>query len=148
MAEGKKPGRGMFTGWKAKDWTSPETLDRDPHTPREYPTGPMKTTSKYGKRYDQAFQQEAVRLLVQSGRSPESVAQELGISTWSLRRWKDKQLAQAGEVITEEGEKVGAAQLAKELREARKQIEYLTRQREILKKAMSILSAEPTGGMR
>jgi hypothetical protein len=39
-------------------------------------------------------------------------------------------------------------QMFKKIREQQKEIEYLKRQREILKKAMSILGEEPNSGMR
>lgn len=35
-----------------------------------------------------------------------------------------------------------------EIRRLQREVEYLRRQREILKKAMSILSEDPTSGMR
>lgn len=40
------------------------------------------------------------------------------------------------------------ADAAAEIRRLQREVEYLRRQREILKKAMSILSEEPQSGMR
>ncbi|HEX2956495.1 MAG TPA: transposase [Chitinispirillaceae bacterium] len=39
------------------------------------------------KRYDDAFKQDAVRTLVQSGRPVTSVAEELGIEQSNLHKW-------------------------------------------------------------
>jgi cell division protein FtsB len=39
-------------------------------------------------------------------------------------------------------------QMFEKIRQQQKEIEYLKRQREILKKAMSILGEEPNSGMR
>lgn len=44
------------------------------------------------KRYDEAFKRSAVELWLQGGKSVETIATELGISTQSLKQWK-KQLA-------------------------------------------------------
>ena len=46
------------------------------------------------------------------------------------------------------GEMKSPEEMAKIIREQHKEIEYLKRQREILKKAMSILGEEPNPGMR
>lgn len=53
----------------------------------------MKTTTKNrgtsptGKRYDEAFKLDAVRLLQQTGRSRAQVARDLGVSTITLAAW-------------------------------------------------------------
>ena len=107
----------------------------------------MKSMSNYAKRYDQRFRDEAVRLLIESGRPISEIASELGVSVWSLRRWKQLALEAMGEVAID-GEKKPAAELEKELQAARREIAYLKQQRAILKKAMSILGEESTGGMR
>ena len=52
---------------------------------------------------------------------------------------------QPGEI---NGELKSPEEMAKIIREQHKEIEYLKRQREILKKAMSILGEEPNPGMR
>jgi transposase len=45
------------------------------------------TTSKYGKRFDEEFQRNAVRMLESGERTIGQLSQELGVSTWSLKRW-------------------------------------------------------------
>lgn len=49
------------------------------------------TTSKYGKRFDEEFQRDAVRMLESGERSIGQLSQELGVSTWRLHRWSKLQ---------------------------------------------------------
>jgi hypothetical protein len=46
------------------------------------------------------------------------------------------------------GEQMSAEEMLEKIRQQQSEIEYLKRQREILKKAMSILGEEPHSGMR
>src|SRR4029079_3418313 len=46
----------------------------------------MQPNNKCGQRYDAEFKENAVAL-VKSGRTLRAVAGDLGVSTWSLRRW-------------------------------------------------------------
>jgi transposase len=46
--------------------------------------------TKRRKKYTKEFKIEAVRLLERSGRSQEEIAEELGMSSSSLSRWKQK----------------------------------------------------------
>jgi prefoldin subunit 5 len=47
-----------------------------------------------------------------------------------------------------DGEHQSPEQMAKTIRQLHKEVDYLKRQREILKKAMSIVGEEPNPGMR
>ena len=102
----------------------------------------MKNTKSSGLRYSEAFKQHAIELLLTGSMSMNQLAKELGITLDSLRTWKAKYLQRAGSV-QRDGQKVSAADLEKELRELRQENEYLRRQREILKKALGILSDGP-----
>ena len=96
-------------------------------------------SSKFARRYDREFKQNAVAL-IQSGRSISEVARDLGVSHWSLSRWvKD---AQSGHNLSEPKTLSAATPEQRELRRLRQENDYLRRQRDILKKACSILSAE------
>ena len=97
--------------------------------------------------YDQAFQKSAAEMVIAGGKSIVEVARDLGIHKTTLRGWKNKLLKQMGEVQVN-GQPRSAVQLEADNRQLRKELEYVKRQREILKKAMSILGEEPTGGMR
>ena len=90
--------------------------------------------NRKGKRYSEEFQQKAVRIL-EAGRSLAQLSRELGVSTWSLRRWTTRHGAGS------------AVSLAVELAEVRAELRTVTRQREILKKALAILGQESPSGI-
>lgn len=92
--------------------------------------------SKRGRRYDQQFKADAVAL-VKSGRTAVEVARDLGVSTWSVRYW----IKQAEQGALRES-KVLALETPeqRELRRLRQENDYLRRQRDILKKALAIVS--------
>jgi transposase len=95
--------------------------------------------SKFARRYDREFKHDAVAL-VQGGRSITEVARDLGVSHWSLTRWvKD---LQRGQPLSEPATLSAETPEQRELRRLRQQTDYLRRQRDILKKALGILSAE------
>jgi len=107
----------------------------------------MKNTKSSGLRYSDAFKQPAVELLLTGNMSMSQLAKELGVTHDSVRMWKAKYLQRAGSV-QRNGQSLSAADLEKELRELGQENEHLRRQREILKKALGILSDGPqTNGM-
>jgi len=96
-------------------------------------------SSRFARRYDREFKQNAVAL-IEGGRSISEVARDLGVSHWSLSRWvKD---AQSGQKLSEPKTHSAETPEQRELRRLRQENDYLRRQRDILKKACSILSAE------
>ena len=97
--------------------------------------------------YDQEFRDRAVEMVIHSGKSQAQVARELGVSEYSLNLWKKAYLARTKPAEVG-GEQLNLEQLVDKIRQQHKEIEYLKRQREILKKAMSILGEEPNNGMR
>jgi transposase len=96
-------------------------------------------SSKFARRYDREFKQNAVAL-IQSGRSVSEVARDLGVSHWSLSRWV--KAAQSDQDLSEPKTLSAETPEQRELRRLRQENDYLRRQRDILKKACSILSAE------
>lgn len=96
-------------------------------------------SSKFARRYDREFKEDAVAL-VQRGRTVTEVARDLGVSHWSLSRWVRD--AEAGHNLSESKTLVAETPEQRELRRLRQQVAYLERQRDILKKACGILSAE------
>ena len=96
-------------------------------------------STKFARRYDREFKENAVAL-IRGGRSITEVSRDLGVSHWSLSRWlKD---AQRGQVLSEPRTLSSETPEQRELRRLRQENDYLRRQRDILKKACSILSAE------
>ena len=85
--------------------------------------------------YDTAFRQGAVDLVINSGRPLKRVAADLGVSANALRTWRDLALSKrrAGVLPAGEGEPPFADPTAK-IRRLQREVEYLRRQREILKK--------------
>ena len=102
---------------------------------------------KVQKRYNEEFKRQAVELLIHSGKRQAQVARELGVSDYTLTLWKRAYLGQLkpGEL---EGEQLSPKEMFEKIRQLQKENEYLKRQREILKKAMSIVGEEPNPGMR
>lgn len=98
------------------------------------------------KRYDEEFQKDAVETLINGNRSLRQLARELGVNPQTLRKWKDvylgKKARQSGKEIAD------VKQTYEELRKLKVENATLKRQRDILKKALSILSEPPAGGMR
>ena len=99
----------------------------------------MEIRNKSGRRYDREFKENAVAL-VRSGRSAVEVARDLGVSTWSLRAWVRG--VNLGQALSEPKTLAEETPEQRELRRLRQQVAYLERQRDILKKAVGILSAE------
>jgi len=93
--------------------------------------------NKSGRRYDAGFKESAIEL-IKSGRSFNEVAEDLGVSAWTIRMWV-KRHDQGQEL----NQRKALAELTPEQRENRRlrqEIEYLRRQRDILKKALAIVS--------
>jgi transposase len=103
---------------------------------------------KKGTSYLKEFREEAVRYWLSSGKKATEVARELGVSDWSLHRWH-KEMEQVSVPIPTENVQLNALELAKENGRLRRELEAMTQQREILKKAIPIFSAEnPKGNLR
>ena len=103
---------------------------------------------KKGCGYPAEFREEAVRYWLSSGRKASEVASELGMSAWSLNRWR-KALEQIEVPASGACAELNALELAKENGRLRRENEALSRQRDILKKAIGICPADtPPGGSR
>jgi len=103
--------------------------------------------------YTPEFRQGAIDLLRTSGKPLTQVARELGVSANSLRNWKARLLGASrnpgsGAGGDAPGPSASAEQLWDENVRLRREVEYLKRQREILKKAASILAHDPQLGMQ
>ena len=98
------------------------------------------------RKYDEEFKRDAVELLLTGDRDLKPLARDLGVCPTTLREWRDRYLS---ERESSQGPPRGAGPLevAEELRRLRKENESLKRQREILKKALGILSEPSPGGM-
>jgi len=97
----------------------------------------MEQSNKCGRRYDAEFKESAVAL-VRSGRTVIAVARDLGVSPWSLRRWVAGQTNGAG--LGQSKRLAAETPEQRENRRLRQELDYLRRQRDILKKALAIVS--------
>jgi transposase len=95
------------------------------------------------KRYDINFKRSAVELWLAGGKSVEQIASELGLSTQSIKKWK-KELAALP--ATGPGQR-SAQQLEEENRRLKRELQYVSRQRDILKKTLGIISNPNDNGL-
>jgi transposase len=90
------------------------------------------------KRFTKAFEDEAVRLALTSGRTRRLVAQDLGIGLSTLTRWigrsKDRQAASPTSSDRPD--------LTAELKRLRQENEILRQERDILKRATAFFARE------
>ena len=89
------------------------------------------------RRFTAEFKNETVRLLEESGRPLQAVAEELGGYANQLRTWRNERLA-AGSAEALARQKAEAAELARLRREAKR----LEQENEILKRAAAFFARE------
>ena len=94
-----------------------------------------KSKTDHGRVIDDEFRREAVRILASSGRTIRAVADDLGIGTSSLGKWK-RDLDRA-ELMAGPHEDV-----QKELARLRRENELLRVERDLLKKATAFFAKE------
>ena len=102
------------------------------------------TQSKYGRRFDEEFKREVAALASRPGARQEQVARDLGVSPYSVSRWK-KLYGQTTEPASASG--VSVAELERRIKALERENADLREQRAILKKAVAIVSEAPRGGM-
>lgn len=104
--------------------------------------------SRTGRRYDETFKRDAVRLRQQTGRPRAQVARDLGVSEVSLSAWEVRYGSEGAAVTPRSGATkaaagpLGAVAALAEVGRLRAELEHMTRQRDILKKAMAIMGQD------
>ena len=101
-----------------------------------------------GGAYPPEFREEAVRYWLSSGHTLKQVASDLGVSPECLRLWRRQLDSPSQETTKDEAgaptqtqSNTGELALAREVGQLRRELEVMTRQRDILKKASSQRSA-------
>ncbi|HBA84144.1 MAG TPA: hypothetical protein DCZ95_08630 [Verrucomicrobia bacterium] len=97
------------------------------------------------RKYDKTFKNDAVNRVIRTGKTCAEVGRELGIKGNILAKWRQETL-EAGGTSAGAGEALNPKDLAEGLRAARREIEDLREQRDILKKALSIFSLPSSSG--
>jgi transposase len=92
------------------------------------------------KYYSLEFKTEAVRLVIQSGKTIKQVAEELGIQFWTLKGWMKKYGKGELEGLVASGLKMSPEE---ENRLLKKELTDVTEERDILKKAIAVFSKKP-----
>jgi transposase len=98
--------------------------------------------NRSGRRYDREFKNNAVAL-VRSGRTITEVARDLGVSKWSLGHWVRQ--AEECQMLSEPKTLTLETPEQRELRRLRQELEYVSRQRDILSlnRSTCFLSVKP-----
>ncbi len=91
--------------------------------------------------YTAEFKREAVRLSEQAGVSVVQIAQELGVSDYSLYKWR-KQARESGGIAFPGNGKVALTAEQQENQRLRQELERVKQERDILKKATMYFAKE------
>ena len=97
------------------------------------------TQSKFGRRFDEEFKREVTALASKPGAKQEQVARDLGVSPYSVARWKKQY--RGGPAVSTPG--VSVQELERRIRLLERENADLREQRAILKKAVAIFSEPP-----
>ena len=101
---------------------------------------PVLPEIKRRKKFDRNFKQQAVTLWINSGKSAQVMAAELGLRDKHLYDWKKA-------LVPVPGAKLSVAELEAQNLALRRDNDLLRQQRDILKKTLGILSEPPANGM-
>ncbi len=93
-----------------------------------------------GKRYDKEFKIEAVRLASETGNTQTQIQRDLGIGQGMISRWKRELNLDAEHAFPGKG---NLKPQDEEMRNLKREVEKLRRERDILKKAVAIFSEDP-----
>jgi transposase len=98
-------------------------------------------SKKHGNRYSTEFKQEAVRLLLTSGKTAQQLARELGVTGVSLANWREEAIRNGDhpEQAKLDSVRVHYSVLRLENERLKKELQVVRQEREILKKSLGIL---------
>lgn len=96
--------------------------------------------TKARRSYSREFKEEAVRLVVEGGRTGHEVALELGVPASSVNRWRKQLEADGPEAFPGKGRLKSTDE---EMRRLERELRHMREERDILKKAVAIFSKGP-----
>jgi transposase len=102
----------------------------------------QRSPSRRRRQFDEEFKRSAVELLESGERTAVQLGRELGVSDCSLGKWK-RQYGRQGQACHSG---LGAEQ--SRIAELERELAAVSRQRDILKKALAILGQEPNNSTR
>ena len=94
---------------------------------------------KKRRKYTDEFKRDAVNRVLRTAKSCTKVGEELGINPNMLARWRREQIGDMDKASAPE-EQLKPSEMAEMLAEARREVEDLREQRDILKKTLSIFT--------
>ena len=112
---------------------------------------PIRPNISKGGSYPPEFREEAVRYWLSSGQTLVTVASDLGLSPQCLRDWRKQMESQVNSttaiatVVNGDDGNPNDLALAREIGQLRRELEAMTRQRDILKKAISAARSRAPG---
>jgi transposase len=95
------------------------------------------------RRYDDEFKADAVRQVLNTGKTAAEVARNLGINSILLARWKGDYLAREDARI-DSGNGLTPSEADAEIRRLHRELESVKEDREILKKALKVFAQNRT----
>jgi transposase len=92
------------------------------------------------RQYDEEFKRNAVELTRKTGMKVSQVAEDLGINSSMLVRWRMEQESNGVRAFPGKGKLMRGTDLEEENRRLKKELAVVQEERDILKKAMAIFS--------
>ncbi|MCK4827090.1 transposase [bacterium] len=99
------------------------------------------------RQYDEEFKQNAVELFLNSGKKLKQFAREIDVPSSTLKGWRNKYLEELNGKPERYSKTSSPAEMAQEIYKLKHENQTLKRQKEILKKALGILSDQAPGSM-
>lgn len=109
------------------------------------PTDEKETERKSLRKFDETYKRHAVELTLRGDRKIREVAEELGVTEWTLYRWR--QLYAPGPKAGPAPKTMSEAEKDEEIRRLRAENIHLREREIVLKKSLGILSETPGSGM-
>ena len=103
------------------------------------------TQSKFGRRFDEEFKREVAALASRPGATNKQVGRDLGVSPWSVSRWRREYGGGKGQRAPAPAASSGVSvqELERRIKALERENTDLREQRTILKKAVAIFSEPP-----